>query len=65
MNEHNREQHALESILIFITVSQSSGHRQIRIWQNGTLHFAREKGGDLTQSYDKSPYTHRKIQKAS
>ena len=25
----------------------------------------REKGRDLTQSYDKSPYTHRKIQKAS
>ena len=25
----------------------------------------REKGKDLTQSYDKSPYTHRKIQKAA
>ena len=25
----------------------------------------REKGRDLTQSYDKSPYTHRKIQKAT
>ena len=25
----------------------------------------REKGRDLTQSYDKSPYTHRKIQKTS
>ena len=25
----------------------------------------REKGRDLTQSYDKSPFTHRKIQKAS
>ena len=25
----------------------------------------RGKGRDLTQSYDKSPYTHRKIQKAS
>ena len=25
--------------------------------------FTREKGRDLTQSYDKSPYTHRKIQK--
>ena len=25
----------------------------------------REKGRDLTQSYDKRPYTHRKIQKAS
>ena len=24
----------------------------------------REKGRDLTKSYDKSPYTHRKIQKA-
>ena len=24
----------------------------------------REKGRDLTQSYDKSPYTHRKTQKA-
>ena len=24
----------------------------------------REKERDLTQSYDKSPYTHRKIQKA-
>ena len=24
----------------------------------------RENGRDLTQSYDKSPYTHRKIQKA-
>ena len=28
-------------------------------------HFAREKGRDLTQSYAKSPYTHRTIQKAS
>ena len=27
--------------------------------------FIREKGRDLTQSHDKSPYTHRKIQKAS
>ena len=26
---------------------------------------SREKGRDLTQSYDKSPYTHRKIQKAT
>ena len=25
----------------------------------------REKGRDLTQSYDKNPYTHRKIQKES
>ena len=25
----------------------------------------REKGTDLTQSYDKSPYTHRKIKKAT
>ena len=25
----------------------------------------REKGRDLTQSYDKRPYTHRKIQKAT
>ena len=25
----------------------------------------KEKGRDLTQSYDKSPYTHRKIQKVS
>ena len=25
----------------------------------------KEKGRDLTQSYDKSPYTHRKIQKAT
>ena len=25
----------------------------------------REKGRDLTKSYDKIPYTHRKIQKAS
>ena len=25
----------------------------------------REKGRDLTQSYDKSPYTDRKIQKAT
>ena len=25
----------------------------------------REKGRDLTLSYDKSPYTHRKIQKAT
>ena len=25
----------------------------------------REEGNDLTQSYDKSPYTHRKIQKAT
>ena len=25
----------------------------------------REKGRDLTQSYDKNPYTHRKIQKAT
>ena len=27
--------------------------------------FGREKGRDLSQSYDKSPYTHRKIQKAT
>ena len=26
---------------------------------------SREKGRDLTKSYDKSPYTHRKIQKSS
>ena len=26
---------------------------------------SREKGSDLTQSCDKSPYTHRKIQKAT
>ena len=25
----------------------------------------RERGRDLTQSYDESPYTHRKIQKAT
>ena len=25
----------------------------------------REKGRDLTQSYDKNPYTHRTIQKAT
>ena len=25
----------------------------------------REKGRNLTQSYDKSPYTHRKVQKAT
>ena len=25
----------------------------------------REKGSDLTQPYDKRPYTHRKIQKAT
>ena len=27
-------------------------------------HFTREKGRDLTQSYDKSPYIHRKPKKA-
>ena len=27
--------------------------------------YKREKGRDLTQSYDKSPNTHRKIQKAT
>ena len=27
--------------------------------------FMREKGGDMTQSYDKSPYTHRKIHQAT
>ena len=31
-------------------------------WTNS---FPRQKGRDLTQSYDKRPYTHRKIQKAS
>ena len=36
-------------------------------WQKGNVKEAdqREKGRDLTQSYDKSPYTHRKIQKAT
>ena len=29
------------------------------------LPLQKEKGRDLTQSYDKSPYTHRKIQKAT
>ena len=29
------------------------------------FHIQREKGRDLTQSYDKSPYTHRKIQKTT
>ena len=30
-----------------------------------TVFFTRGKGRDLTQSYDKSPYTHRKMQKAT
>ena len=29
------------------------------------LHLAAKEGRDMTQSYDKSPYTHRKIQKAT
>ena len=29
------------------------------------INATRQKGRDLTQSYDKCPYTHRKIQKAS
>ena len=33
--------------------------RQIFDW------ISREKGQDLTQSYDKTPYTHRKVKKAS
>ena len=32
---------------------------------NLSVKLAREKGRDLTQSYDKSPYTDRKIQKAT
>ena len=29
------------------------------------LHLFRQKGGDLTQSYDKSPYTNRNVKRAS
>ena len=33
-------------------------------WIEPTLQCLEKKGRDLTQSYDKIPYTHRKIQKA-
>ena len=33
------------------------------IYIQGNFSWAREKGKDLTQSYDKSPYTHRKSKK--
>ena len=47
------------NLLILITKATSGGvgcFSKIVLW---------EKGRDLTQSYDRSPYTHRKIQKAT
>ena len=49
-------------------VTRSKGHKLIRIisfHQTVTFVIVREKGRDLTQSCDKSPYTHRTIQKAT
>ena len=43
---------------------QTKKKKQIRNVQFFEMHL-RDKGIDLTQSYDKSPYTDRKIQKAT
>ena len=47
-------------LLILKRKLRSNNHKVCHLYNIG-----REKGRDLTQSYDKSPYTHRKIQNAT
>ena len=47
------------------TGSQSSNWMQQQCYKKKFTCVKRTNGRDLTQFYDKSPYTHRKIQKAS
>ena len=56
---HNKNPDTLMSKVIKI----SSDIRQSWLCSANLEASSREKGRDLTQSYDKSPYTHRKIPK--
>ena len=59
INRQNRSTEGFSKIERSVDMTRS-GTNGLNIRTN-----AREKGRDLTQPYDKSPYTHRKIPKAS
>ena len=53
-------------LLTDISFTQNSNktlHKNVMILRNTVLCFEREKGRDLTQSYDKSPYTIRNVKR--
>ena len=55
------------SCWLYKTVAQTLCQQLVQRWPNKYKRrlLLREKGRDLTQSCDKSPYTHRKIQQAT
>ena len=54
---HDKEKHSVACYDVAVHGTRKTCH--------SVVYWLREKGRDLTQSYDKSPYTHRKIQKAT
>ena len=62
---HNFERHWIVKCILVKDFYNLIFFFHIRYILNEVVMPVREKGRDLTQSYDKSPCTHRKIQKAS
>ena len=52
---------SLVKCVIYFATDQFES-RQLKV---NDIHLKKKKGRDLTQSYEKSPYTHKKIQKAT
>ena len=50
--------------LIYQILTVSLSYPKVRTIRESELYLLRQKGGDVTQSYDKSPYTHGNVKRA-
>ena len=60
--------HVYSTRKIFSNDTKVNDHMTLRLWPlllKIAKFMSRQKGGDLTQSYDKSPYTNRNVRKVT